>query len=95
MSREAGRRERPTLVHPCTSEVPGDDAGSATAAEMEQLYTHLEQALTDIGFLDPANPRQLMRRLRRLFNRARLDKIEINILRGILTAAQSQNKLSQ
>ncbi|HWQ95415.1 MAG TPA: tRNA (cytosine(32)/uridine(32)-2'-O)-methyltransferase TrmJ [Gammaproteobacteria bacterium] len=69
-------------------EVPGDDAGPATAAEMEQLYTHLEQALTDIGFLDPANPRQLMRRLRRLFNRARLDKIEINILRGILTAAQ-------
>jgi tRNA (cytidine32/uridine32-2'-O)-methyltransferase len=85
-----------TLVHPCTSqEVHDDDAESATAAEMEQLYTHLQQALTDIGFLDPSNPRQLMRRLRRLFNRARLDKIEINILRGILTAAQSQNKLSQ
>jgi len=78
-----------TLVHPCTSqEVPDDNAGPATAAEMEQLYTHLQQALTDIDFLDPANPRQLMRRLRRLFNRARLDKIEINILRGILTAAQ-------
>ncbi len=81
-----------TLVHPCTSQkVPDDNAGPATAAEMDQLYTHLQQALTDIGFLDPANPRQLMRRLRRLFNRARLDKIEINILRGILTAAQRKS----
>src|SRR3990172_2048734 len=60
----------------------------ATADELEVLYTHMQQALTDIEFLDPANPRQLMRRLRRLFNRAHLDKIELNILRGILTAAQ-------
>ena len=65
----------------------------ATAAEMDLLYTHMQQALTDIGFLDPANPRQLMRRLRRLFNRPQLDKIEVNILRGILAAAQAKNKL--
>lgn len=71
-------------------EIPDDDVEPATGAEMEQLYAHMEQALTDIGFLDPANPRQLVRRLRRLFNRARLDKIEINILRGILAAAQKQ-----
>lgn len=66
----------------------------ATAAELELLYAHMQQALTDIGFLDPANPRQLMRRLRRLFNRPQLDKIEVNILRGILAAAQTQNKFS-
>ena len=60
----------------------------ASAEEMDGLYAHLEQALTTIQFLDPANPRQLMRRLRRLFNRSELDKTEVQILRGILTAAQ-------
>lgn len=66
----------------------------ASAAESEAFYAHLEQVLVEIGFLDPAQPRFLMRRLRRLFVRARLDKNEVNILRGILTAArQSQRSL--
>ena len=53
---------------------------------MEHFYRHLENVLTDIQFLDPQNPRHLMRRMRRLFIRARPDKNEVNILRGILTA---------
>lgn len=62
------------------------EAPPATSEEMEHFYKHLEQVVADIGFLDPANPRHLMRRLRRLFIRARPDKNEVNILRGILTA---------
>lgn len=62
------------------------DAPLATSAELEHFYRHLEQVLTDIRFLDPDNPRQLMRRLRRLFIRARPDQNELNILRGVLTA---------
>jgi len=62
------------------------EAPPATSEEMEHFYTHLEQVLEDIRFLDPDNPRHLMRRLRRLFIRARPDKNEVNILRGILTA---------
>jgi len=58
----------------------------ASMEQMEQFYNHLEQTLVALEFLDPDNPRQLMRRLRRLFNRARPDQNEINILRGILTA---------
>jgi TrmH family RNA methyltransferase len=58
-------------------------------AQMELLYIHLEQALKDIRFLNPAQPRKLMMRLRRLFNRARPDQNEMNILRGILAAAQT------
>ncbi len=61
----------------------------ATADEMEQFYEHLWQTVIDIGFVDPAKPRLLARRLRRLFNRARLDKNEFNMLRGILAAAQA------
>jgi TrmH family RNA methyltransferase len=60
----------------------------ATADEMESLYNHLESAALESGFLDPANPRQLMRRLRHLFGRARPDQNEINILRGLLKALQ-------
>ena len=61
----------------------------ATADEMERFYTHLEQTLVRLDFLDPDNPRRLMRRLRRLYNRARPDANEMNILRGILTAVQA------
>ena len=56
----------------------------ATHDEVEGFYVHLEQTLIDIGFLDPALPKRLMSRLRRLFTRARLQKEEVNILRGIL-----------
>ena len=59
----------------------------ATSGELEGFYRHLEAALVEIGYLDPAAPRFLMRRLRRLFNRAGPDRTEIGILRGILTAA--------
>ena len=62
------------------------EAPPATSDEMEHFYTHLENVLRDIQFLDPDNPRHLMRRMRRLFIRARPDKNEVNILRGILTA---------
>lgn len=61
-------------------------APPATAAEMEGLLAHLEQTARTIGFLDPAAPRYLMRRLWRLFQRARLDRTEVNILRGFLKA---------
>lgn len=60
----------------------------ARSEDVERFYRHLEGVLIEIGFLDPANPRKLMRRLYRLFNRVGLDENEVNILRGILTAVQ-------
>ena len=68
------------------------EAPPATGEEMEHFYKHLENVLTDIQFLDPENPRHLMRRMRRLFIRARPDKNEVNILRGILTAVDKTRK---
>lgn len=62
------------------------------AGQMELFYTHLEETLLDIRFLNPDQPKRLMARLRRLFNRARPDQNEINILRGILTASQRASK---
>lgn len=62
----------------------------ACAEEMENFYQHLEQVLLETGFLNPTNPRHLMRQLRRLFNRSQPNRNEINILRGILTSVQKR-----
>ncbi|MDO8332865.1 MAG: TrmH family RNA methyltransferase, partial [Pseudomonas sp.] len=59
-----------------------------TADELERFYTHLEGTLVQIGFHDPDNPRHLMSRLRRLYGRSNVSKLEMNILRGILTETQ-------
>lgn len=56
----------------------------ATFEEIEHFYQHLEKTLVKIGFLDPEEPKRLMQRMRRLFARSRLEKTEVNILRGIL-----------
>jgi len=65
-----------------------------SAEEMQRFYRHLEDVLQQIEFLDPENPRLLMRRLMRLFNRASPDHNEMNILRGILTAVQTNRNKS-
>jgi len=57
-------------------------------SQMEGLFEHLERTLLEIRFLNPRQPKRLMMRLRRLYNRARPDQNEINILRGILKASQ-------
>ncbi len=68
--------------------VPPLDWEPVDAGQMERFYVHLEQTLLDISFLNPEQPKRLLMRLRRLFNRARPDQNEINILRGILAASQ-------
>ena len=64
------------------------DEPPASAADMERFFEHLERVMTDTGFLDPDNPEQVRRRLRRLFLRARPDRMEINMLRGVLTSVE-------
>ena len=67
----------------------------ASSEQMEGFYGHLHQALQDIEFLDPDKNARFMRRMRRLFNRSQLDVKEVDILRGILTAAQRQVQLRE
>ena len=55
----------------------------ASAEQVERMFAHLEQALVEVEFLDPHNPKKLMPRLRRLFSRTSLETEEVNILRGI------------
>jgi tRNA/rRNA methyltransferase len=56
----------------------------ASFEEVERFYAHLERTLTDVRFLDPAHPKRLMTRLRRIFGRVRLEREEVQILRGVL-----------
>lgn len=57
---------------------------------MEKYYVHLEETLTDSGFIIKNHPGEIMQKLRRLFSRAQLDKTELNILRGMLSSFQNK-----
>ncbi len=63
-----------------------DEEPPASVGALEGLYAHLEQAMVAIGYLDPDEPKRLMARLRRLFNRARPTQTELDVLRGISAA---------
>lgn len=63
----------------------------AASEDVEGFYRHLEETLIKIGFLNPLAPGRLMQRVRRIYARARLEKEEVNILRGILKHTQHPN----
>lgn len=72
---------------------PADvQAEPATHADFEGFMSHLERVVTASGFHDPANPKRLLPRMRRLFNRVRLEKEEVAILRGMLTTFETPKR---
>lgn len=82
---------RMACASPAAADVmAGWDVELATAADVERFYAHLEQTLLHLGFLNPAAPKQLMTRLRRLFQRTRMDSMEVSILRGVLNAVEQR-----
>jgi tRNA/rRNA methyltransferase len=62
----------------------------ATAEEIEALHAHFESAMVESGFLDPAQPKRLMERMRRLHARAGLERSEVQFLRGMLAAFEKK-----
>ena len=64
----------------------------ATNDELERFYAHLQETLLHIGYLNPSAPKKLFERMRRLYSRARLEKEEVNLLRGVLTLTQEPRK---
>lgn len=71
------------------------DYPMATHDQLNGMLQHMEQTLVEFGFLDPNTPKQLMTRVRRLFQRAAPDRMEINILRGMLAAIQRRTDPSE
>lgn len=80
-------------VAPFQGESAQDSLGSAK--ELAGFYEHLRNALIHVGYLNPATPGLLMRRLRRLFSRSGLSRSEINLLRGILAAAERLQRVER
>jgi tRNA/rRNA methyltransferase len=64
----------------------------ASQDDLERFYAHLQEVLTQIGYINPRAPKKLFERLRRLYARTRLEKEEVNLLRGILTLTQKPKK---
>ncbi|MEB0010681.1 RNA methyltransferase [Glaciimonas sp. Gout2] len=80
--RVAASAEQPPGESESSDEI-GFHGDTANLIEIEGMFAHLEKALIEIDFLDPAHPKKLMPRLKRLFARAGLETEEVNILRGI------------
>lgn len=64
----------------------------ASADELDGLHAHFERVLDGTGFFNPDHPKTMRLRLRRLFQRAELDRTEVNILRGALAALDPQRR---
>lgn len=79
---------RQAAIDPGTPPEIADAGLPASHDEVEGLLGHLERASISSGFLDPEKPKRLMHRMRRLFNRAMLEKEEVAILRGMLSALE-------
>jgi tRNA/rRNA methyltransferase len=73
-------------------EAPASYGELATIDEVEQMIDHFQKAMTTSGFFNPENPKRLMPRLRRMFGRIRLERDEVNILRGMLSSFQFPEK---
>ena len=66
------------------------DQPLVSSEDLERLLTHFEEVMLEIDFFDPSNPKQLLTRLRRFFMRNRMDRLELNLLRGILSTVQKR-----
>ena len=82
----------PTKGDNLSKNLPKKIAGEADEypifEETERFYQHFEEALQATGFIVPSHPGLVMTKLRRLFNRARLDVKEVKMMRGILASVQ-------
>lgn len=64
----------------------------ASQDDLERFYMHMQEVLEHIGYINPRAPKKLFERLRRLYARTRLEKEEVNLLRGILTLSVTPKK---
>ena len=62
-----------------------EELSLADAGQVSSFYQRLEYLLQAIEFSNIHRSKLLMRRIKRLFNRAHLEKVEVNILQGIMT----------
>lgn len=69
-----------------------DDAPFATAEKMQSFYEHLFDVMQKTEFMHADNRKSLEEKLRMMFNRLRIEKHEMDILRGFLSAVNKNLK---
>ena len=90
--RMAALERQANPVAPDQSGMQQWDEPLVSSEDMERFLRHFEETLLDIDFFDPNNPKQLLTRVRRLFLRTRMDRLEMNLLRGVLSTVQKRVK---
>jgi tRNA (cytidine32/uridine32-2'-O)-methyltransferase len=83
---------RVAILGSSAKDIKKEKVERVTAEQMEGFYQHLEQTLVEIGYHNPENPKMLMSRLRRIYNRVTPDHSEMQILRGVLSSMQKRIK---
>jgi tRNA/rRNA methyltransferase len=63
--------------------IPKHPVHLAQAEHLERMFEHMEKTLLGLGFLDPHHPKRIMRVIRRLFGKTRMEEREVQILQGI------------
>lgn len=86
-------REQSGLAEPVDSGATRYASALASSDAVEGFYRQLEAALIESGFHDPDRPRRLMPKIRRIFERTRLEIDEVNILRGVVSSLSSRSKV--
>ncbi len=72
-----------TLMTQSQPEDAPESPDSASFEEVEGMYKHIQELLTEIGFLWEDNPDHMMRTVRELVNRAEPVEGEVRMIRGI------------
>lgn len=67
----------------------------ASQDDLERFYAHMQEVLSEIGYINPRAPKKLFERIRRIYSRIKLEKEEVNLLRGILTLTKTPKKHSK
>jgi tRNA (cytidine32/uridine32-2'-O)-methyltransferase len=74
------------LDQQASQQAPSEIPEYPLSEDLERFYVHLEKTLSQTNFIVKNHPGMVMTKLRRLFNRARPESQELNILRGILAS---------
>jgi tRNA/rRNA methyltransferase len=71
---------------------PARERSAASVGDVEGLFAHIEGAAIASGYLDPGKPGRFMERMRRMFARARLERHEVKLLRGLISALEKKKR---
>ena len=71
---------------------PWQDFPEYSAEELTHLIEHFNETVFNLKLIDPANPKQILTRMERMFRRLYPDQMEGNFLRGFLKAVNKQIK---